>query len=60
MGLFSEDNHQAANNTGQKDGAKAGKTGDSQYTGTLISGRSWAEQQSYNKGYEQGQESTKD
>jgi hypothetical protein len=60
MGWFSEDDHETAHNQGQADGAKAGKTGESHYTGTLFSGRSWAEQQSYNKGYEQGKSSTED
>lgn len=58
MGWFTKDDHQAAHNEGQADGAKAGKTGESQYTGTLLSGRSLAEQQSYNQGYEQGKSTT--
>lgn len=60
MGWFSDDDHEAAHNEGQADGAKAGETGVSHYTGTLFSGRSHAEQQSYNEGYEHGKSTTKD
>lgn len=60
MGLVSEDDHVAAHNTGQADGAKAGETGESQYSGTLVSGRSIAEQQSYNDGYSHGESTTKE
>jgi hypothetical protein len=60
MGWFTEDDHESAHNEGQSEGAKAGKTGESEYIGTLLSGRSMAEQQSYNKGYEEGEKSTKD
>lgn len=61
MGWFSRDDHEAAHNAGQADGAKDGKEGGSwNYTGTLFSGRSHEEQQSYNQGYEQGKSSTKD
>ncbi|MFT6435122.1 MAG: hypothetical protein ACJAVI_003173 [Candidatus Azotimanducaceae bacterium] len=60
MGWFTEDDHEAAHNEGQTDGAKAGKTGEDNYTGTLLSGRSLAEQQSYNDGYANGKDSTKD
>jgi hypothetical protein len=59
MGWFTKDDHGTANNEGQADGAKAGTTGKSEYVGTLFSGRSHAEQQSYNKGYEQGESTTK-
>jgi hypothetical protein len=59
MGFLNEDNHEAAHNEGQADGAKAGETGDNHYTGTLVSGRSLAEQQSYNEGYEHGESTTK-
>lgn len=59
MGWFSKDDHETAHNEGQAAGAKAGKTGESQYVGTLFSGRSYEEQQSYNKGYEQGESTTK-
>ena len=60
MGWFTDDDHEAAHNEGQKDGANTAKTDDSHYTGTLFSGRSFKEQQSYNKGYESGQKSVKD
>ena len=60
MGWFTKDDHEAAHNEGQADGAEAGKTGESHYVGTLFSGRSMEEQQSYNKGYEHGKNSTKD
>jgi hypothetical protein len=60
MGWFSNDEHEEANNEGQKDGAEAAKTGESQYTGSLLGGRSSEEQRSYNKGYENGQKSVKD
>ena len=60
MGWFTEDDHEAAHNEGQADGAKTGETGDSHYTGTLFSGRSLAEQQSYNDGYEHGKSTTED
>ena len=59
MGWFSKDDHEAAHNEGQVDGAKTGETGDSHYTGTLLSGRSLDEQQSYNQGYKHGQSTTK-
>lgn len=60
MGWFSKDDHEAAHNAGQADGAKAGETGKSEYTGTLFSGRSYDEQQSYNQGYDHGKSTTKD
>jgi len=60
MGWFSEDDHEAAHNEGQADGARAEKTGDWAYTGTLLSGRSFAEQESYNKGYENGKSTAKE
>ena len=61
MGWFSKDDHEAAHNAGQADGAKDGETGGSwSYTGTLFSGRSMNEQQSYNQGYEHGKSTTKD
>jgi hypothetical protein len=60
MGWFTEDDHEEAHNEGQSDGAKAGETGESQYTGTLFSGRSLDEQQSYNQGYEHGKSTTED
>ncbi|UWR03769.1 hypothetical protein K3740_03455 [Ruegeria conchae] len=60
MGWFTKDDHEAAHNEGQDDGAKAGATGESHYTGMLFSGRSWEEQQSYNQGYEHGKSTTSD
>jgi hypothetical protein len=61
MGWFSKDDHGAANNAGQADGAKDGKEGGSwNYTGTLFSGRSYEEQKTYNRAYETTKSTTKD
>lgn len=60
MGWFSKDDHEAAHNAGQADGAKDGEEGGSwNYQGSLGV-RSHEEQQSYNQGYEHGKSTTKD
>jgi len=48
MGWFSDDDLGKAHNEGQSDGAK------NEYTGTLLSGRSLAEQDAYNDGFAHG------